>query len=174
VEDESRGTPTLSLHDWVEHLLTCVTSAVVQHYGDRLVSLAAFGSMGRGTPRPESDLDLLVVAEGLPNGRVARVADFEAVERALAPELEAGRRRGFITDLSAVFKTPTEVAAGSPLFLDMTEDARVLFDRDGFVRGALDRLSARLAELGSRRIWRGNAWFWDLKPDYKAGEIFEL
>jgi hypothetical protein len=31
-----------------------------------------------------------------------------------------------------------------------------------------------LEQLGARRIWRGNAWFWDLKPDYRPGEVFEL
>ena len=31
-----------------------------------------------------------------------------------------------------------------------------------------------LEKLGARRIWRGEAWMWDLKPDYKVGEVFEL
>ena len=56
----------------------------------------------------------------------------------------------------------------------MTEDARVLFDRAGFLARSLDALRGRLASLGARRIWRGNAWYWDLKPDYVPGEIFEL
>jgi hypothetical protein len=53
-----------------------------------------------------------------------RVSDFEAVESRL-PEQDRHR-------LSPVFKTPQEVEAGSPLFLDMIADARLLFDRDGF------------------------------------------
>jgi len=40
--------------------------------------------------------------------------------------------------------------------------------------GFRERLKARLEALGARRIWRGNAWFWGLKPDYRIGEIFEL
>jgi hypothetical protein len=32
----------------------------------------------------------------------------------------------------------------------------------------------RLDALGSRRIWRGTRWYWDLKPDYRPGMIFEL
>jgi hypothetical protein len=38
----------------------------------------------------------------------------------------------------------------------------------------LNRLDHRLKQLGARRIRRGNAWYWDLKPDFKPGEIFEL
>jgi hypothetical protein len=56
----------------------------------------------------------------------------------------------------------------------MTEDARVLYDPAGVLAAALVALRGRLAILGARRIWRGNAWFWDLKPDYRLGDVFEL
>lgn len=83
-------------------------------------------------------------------------------------------RDGLSPSLSPMFKTPTEAAAGSPLFLDMTEDAPLLFDRDAFLAHLLAAFRARLDRLGARRIWRGNAWLWDLKPDYRVGEEFEL
>jgi hypothetical protein len=60
------------------------------------------------------------------------------------------------------------------LFLDMVDDARVLVDHDGVFAAARDRWRHRLLALGARRIWRGNAWLWDLKPDYRPGEVFEL
>ena len=66
------------------------------------------------------------------------------------------------------------VRQGSPLFLDMIEDARMLHDQDDFLRRTLAEFKARLDRLGARRVWRGNAWYWDLKPDYKPGEVFEL
>jgi len=55
---------------------------------------------------------------------------------------------GIDTRLSAVLKTPEEAEAGSPLFLDMTEDARLLYDRDDFFAGRLERLRERLRQLG--------------------------
>lgn len=164
----------LGLKEHFENLATDLFEACRGHYGDRLVSLVLYGSAGRGTQGPESDLDVLIVAEALPRGRLARVQDFSPVEAALAPRLAEMRSRGLATEVSPVFKTPEEVAAGSPLFLDMTEDARILHDRDGFFAAALDRLRARLKALGSRRVWLGNAWYWDLKPGYKPGEEFEL
>lgn len=145
-----------------------------RHYGDRLVSLVVYGSVGRRTMRPDSDMDLLIVAEGLPAGRIPRVEDFAAVERGIAPLLERFRREGVTTELSPVFKTPEEAARLSPLFLDMVDDAVLLHDRGGFFAGVLQRLRGRMAELGSRRVWRGSAWYWDLKPDYRPGEVFEL
>jgi hypothetical protein len=119
-------------------------------------------------------MDVLIVTEGLPDGRMARMADFAAVERALSSCLEDARSSGLATEVCPVSKTPAEVEQGSLLSLDMIEDARILFDRDQFVAKAFAKFRARLESLGARRIWRGNAWFWDLKPDYRPGEVFEL
>ncbi len=162
------------MQDAIHPLLDRLRARCQQHYGDRLISVVVFGSVARGTAGPESDLDMLVVADGLPDGRVARGRDFLAVEREMASDLAAARRAGWFVELSPVFKSPDEVRAGSPLFLDMVEDALYLEDRDGFVHRALDALRGRLAALGARRVWRANAWFWDLKPDYQPGEVFEI
>lgn len=162
------------MHDAIRPLLDCLRTRCQEHYGDRLISLVVFGSAARGTAGPESDIDVLVVADGLPDGRVARVREFLAVEREMSSDLATARRAGWSVELSPAFKSPDEVRAGSPLFLDMVEDALYLTDRDGFLHGALDALRSRLAALGARRVWRANAWFWDLKPDYRPGEVFEI
>lgn len=168
------GTVPGPLREHFDALLADVSVHTQRLYGDRLVSLVVFGSVGRGTPRPDSDLDLLIVADPLPDGRIARVEEFAPVEALLAARLRGGRDHGFSTECSPVFKTPAEMRAGSPLLLDMVDDARVLFDRDGVFARAMERLRERLTALGARRIWRGNAWLWDLKPDYQPGDVFEL
>jgi predicted nucleotidyltransferase len=150
------------------NLLARVTSLCKQRYGERLISLVVFGSVGRGTPRPDSDIDLLLIVKDLPIGRIARVNEFAAIEAS------SGLAATGHIELSPVFKTPEEIANGSPLLLDMIEDARVLFDRDDFFKRAMKDLNERLQKLGARRIWQGNAWYWDLKPDYKQGEVFEI
>ncbi len=162
------------LKEAFEDLLQRLLSAIQRHYRDRLVTVAVFGSVGRGVMRHDSDVDLLIIADGLPHGRMNRMAEFAAVESSLGEILGELRRMGIDTTLSPVLKTPEEARAGSPLFLDMVEDARLLYDRDGFFGGRLGKLRERLAKLGARRIWRGNVWYWDLKPDYKPGEVFEL
>lgn len=162
------------MHSAFDQVLNALVAACEEHYGPRLVSILVYGSVGRRVPRHDSDIDLLVVADPLSNGRTARVEEFAAVERSLAAALEAAGRAGVTTELSPIFKTCDEVAMGSLIFLDMIDDARILFDRDGFMRGALSDFKARLDKLGARRIWMGNAWYWDLKPDYQPGEVFEI
>ncbi len=155
-------------------VLRRLVEALQAHYGSRLVSVAVFGSVARGTQREDSDIDFLIVARDLPDGRMARIDDFLAVERSMEGSLAPPRPELLPIALSPVLKTPQEAAAGSPLFLDMVEDARILYDEDGFFAGHLERLRQRLATLGSRRVWRGNAWHWVLKPDLEPGEVFSL
>jgi len=147
---------------------------VKSFYGDRLVSFVVFGSVARETYRFDSDIDLLIIAEDLPKGRMKRVAQFLTVEDRIETFLESLQKEGMNTYISPVFKTPEEAEMGSPLFLDMVEDASILFDRNGFFSKVLERLRNRLKELGSKRVWKGNAWYWVLKPDYKPGEVIEL
>lgn len=154
-----------------ERLLTEIKS----FYGERLVSVVVYGSVARETQTFDSDLDVLIIAEGLPTGRIKRIREFDSIEERIEPFLKLLRQQdGIHTYISTIIKSPEEAERGSPLFLDMVEDARILFDRNGFFNGVLERLRRRLKELGARRIWRGNAWYWDLKPDYKPGDIIEL
>jgi hypothetical protein len=37
----------------------------------------------------------------------------------------------------------------------------------------LERLGKRLEELGAKRVWVGNKWYWVLKPDIKFGEVVD-
>ncbi|MEA1965381.1 MAG: nucleotidyltransferase domain-containing protein [Candidatus Aerophobetes bacterium] len=147
---------------------------VKSFYGDMLVSFVVFGSVARETYRFDSDIDVLIIAEGLPKGRMKRVDQFLTIEDRIEPFLKSLQKEGINTCISPVFKTPEEAEVGSPLFLDMVEDASILFDRNGFFSKILVRLRNRLRELGAKRVWKGNAWYWVLKPDYKPGEIIEL
>ncbi|KXG76720.1 hypothetical protein AN618_15000 [Fervidicola ferrireducens] len=148
--------------------------ACLEVYGEDLVTLAVFGSVARGTPSPESDIDILIVAENLPSGRLRRMERFAEVEELLNPWMYSLRNIGIYTSLSPVIKTPEEVMAGSLLFLDMIDDALILFDREGFFTRFLQEFSSKLKEMGAKKVVTGERWHWVLKPDYKHGEVFEI
>ena len=159
-----------SIIEKYDMILEALKNELKSFYGERLVSAVVFGSVGRRTPNYNSDIDILIIAEKLPTGRIKRIKEFGLVENSLESLIASLRNSGINTYISPVIKTPEEAAAGSPLFLDMTLDAQILIDKDGFFTNELDRLRKRLKVLGSKRINRGNAFFWDLKPDYKPNE----
>jgi hypothetical protein len=76
--------------------------------------------------------------------------------------------------LSPVLKTPDELQAGSPLYLDMTLWRIVLHDRDGVLERYLSKLADRMAQLGSRRTETKGGAYWDYKPSMTPGEVVEL
>ena len=164
----------MSYKQQFETLLQSLPDACRAVYGDRLVAVAVFGSVARGKMRPDSDIDLLVVARTLPFGRMARVREFDAVEDALKPCLDAAEKVGVHTCLSPIFKTHEELLRGSFLFLDMADQARILVDDEGLLASYLAHLAQRLAAQGARRIQKGGGYYWKLKPDFQWGDRIEL
>ena len=138
-----------------------------ERFGSELASVVLFGSWARGTARPESDLDVLVVARGLPDSRLERHGVLHRVAR--------GVSEGFADTIAAVGLTPEEAERVRPLYLGMLSGHVLLWDPSGFFQRVLERLQARLAELGARRYVDEDGYeFWDLKPDWKPGDVVEL
>ncbi|MGC8582943.1 MAG: nucleotidyltransferase domain-containing protein [Thermoproteus sp.] len=149
--------------------------ALLAHYGDGLVSLVVYGSVARGSARKDSDVDLLAVFEDLPKSRVARLALFEKAEDAVQPLLDELMEEGYAIALSPILKTRKEAERFAPIYIDMTEDAVIVYDKGGFFEGVLRRLSEKLRELGAERVWvNDRSWYWVLKRDYKFGDLIEL
>lgn len=151
--------------------LNAIRDAAVAAYQGRLVSLAVFGSYARGTERQGSDIDLLAVVDRLPARRWDRWAEWDAVEAKVPERLDGAAP----LPLAPIITSPEAIEAGPLILLDLTDDAIILHDPTGFLARRLKRLRQRLRELGARRIWLdGDRWYWDLKPDYQPGEVFDL
>lgn len=156
-------------------LVEALLGALRAFFQDNLVSVVLFGSVARGEAGEHSDVDLLVVCEELPGSRWKRYDLFHQAAAPLKGMLEELARQHYYPEFRPVLKSRPEAEIHTPLYLDMVEDARILYDRDGFFAGVLASLRQRLAELGARRVYLDDGrWYWDLKPDYRFGEIFEI
>ena len=153
--------------------LSRLLDGLKQHFGERLVSLVLYGSRARGTHRPDSDIDVIIIIEGVPRPPFERFAVVNPVEKEVKEEY-VRRFGGYAQYLSVIVKSPEQAAYHSPLYLDMTEDAVLVFDRDDFFKDILDAMRRRMAELGSKRVWLKGGWYWILKPDMKWGESVEI
>jgi predicted nucleotidyltransferase len=145
-----------------------------QLLGDELISVVLYGSVARGSAAARSDIDLVIIVKNLPAGQLKRKEILDGADKEIDPVLEGLRRDGIEASFSRILKTPDEASSVTPLYLDFVEDAILLFDRDGFFDSILSRLRQNLRSLGSRRVSTGRILYWDLKPDYKAGERFSL
>ncbi len=148
--------------------------AARRRLGEALVSVVLFGSVARGEADRDSDIDLLLVVEGLPRGRFARMARLEGVAGELEEEREELWRRGVRTDFSVLALTPEEARKTRTIYLDMVEDGVLLWDREGFFGAILKRLRERMKALGSRRLRKGKIRYWLLTPTIRPGERIEL
>ncbi|MCX8183033.1 MAG: nucleotidyltransferase domain-containing protein [Crenarchaeota archaeon] len=137
----------------------------------RLTSLALYGSVARGTAGENSDIDLLIVSNDFAGSIGRRLETLSRLEERLEDELAWLRRHYVYTGFSFYPLTEEEASRKPLLFIDMTEDAVILYDKDRFLERVLTELKAELLRLGARRVFvdREN-WYWDLKPDYRFGE----
>lgn len=155
-------------------LATEFSARLQESLGKDLVSVVLFGSVARGEAIPTSDIDLLIVMESLPPGRFRRLVLLDPVEATFTEELEQLEGREIFTRLACLLKTREEAERVIPLYLDMVQDAVILFDRGDFFLKLISGLRQRLATLGARRIRAGRVRYWDLKPDFRPGEHFEI
>lgn len=147
----------------------------LKYYGERLVSFIVFGSFAADTFRNDSDIDILIIADRLPDRRWKRTSEFiENIEKKLSADIERLYDKEVYPALSPVIKSKEEVNYGSPLFLDMTENVKIFYDKEVFFQNYLDALREKLSALGAKKIIYGDSYYWDMKPDYKFGDVIEL
>ena len=83
-------------------------------------------------------------------------------------------KRGYCPEIMPLILSREEASRTVPLYFDMVEDGIILYD-DGTMQHKLEEVRERMRVLGSRRIVLDDgSWYWDLKPDLKPGEVFEI
>ena len=142
--------------------------------GTDLVALALFGSVARGAAGPASDLDLYVVVWTRPISLFDQ--RFEWLLRIReTPEYQVLAAQGYRPEPMPVIHSLQELRGHPWILLDITHHGIILYDPEGILAYELDAVRARLAELGARRVALPDGrWYWDLKPDWRPGEVIEL
>ena len=133
-----------------------VVVALHEHLGASLRGVVLFGSRARGEARPESDWDLLVVADGLPHSVLER----SRMLRNALPARWCGRA-------AIIAKTPSEFETEFPAYyLDVGSDGQILYDHDGYLEVHLTRIRVRMREAGLQRhrLANGFVWTWRTPP----------
>ena len=143
-------TYNVTMHDQTDYSILVQTLAA--HFGARLKMMVLFGSQSRGDVRPNSDHDIFVVVDGLPQDPLARQREVLAP---LLPELLRLPVR-----LSVIAKTPQELLYDlTPLVVDVCVDGIGLYGQATFeaLRVKVLRI-LRDSDLQRRRI--AGTWMW--------------
>lgn len=136
-------------------LLNQILIALQATLGDDLLAVVLYGSRAKGEAHVQSDWDLLLIAEKLPEKPLAR---HFFLKRALPAAC-----RGAV---SLVAKTPVEFESRvPPLFLDIALDGIILYDPKGYAAARLEKLKNLIATSGLHRLRSkdGDVWKFD-KP----------
>lgn len=162
----------------VEYLVNRYISLLKDSFKEKLLSVAVFGSVARGTAIfPQSDIDVLIVLEGAEKLSFGeRFKSLTDVEEKLSKTEEYSRFKntfGSSPSIQEIILAPVELKAHPPVLLDLTTDVLIIYDT-GILKEELIKLKKRLKELGARRVIRKDSWFWILKPDLKLGEAVEI
>jgi hypothetical protein len=141
--------------------------------GDDLVAVALFGSVARGQARPDSDLDLYVVTRRPSLGDSRLHGMWDRIDG--SKEYQALVTAGYRPTPSPVPHTVDDLARHPWILLDIAHHGVVLHDPESILERELAAVRRRMAELGSMRIeLPDGSWYWDLKPDWRPGEVVDL
>jgi len=120
--------------------------------GARLRAIVLFGSRARGDARPDSDIDLLVVADGLARDPISRITELRRPLTGLVSALPGS--------LGLVARTPSEIASNlSPLLLDVCAEGICLFGDEYFeplrslALRALDQSGLQRQSIAGTLMW---------------------
>jgi hypothetical protein len=150
--------------------------ATRKFFGDRLVSICFFGSVARGEAKADSDIDVLVIATGLPIDVGLRFRETAGIHETLrrSNEYRRLRQRGRSAFVSDLFLSPDETKAHPPILLDLTDDAFISYDQNDFLKSVLQDIKLRLEDLGARKIKAQKGHYWILKPNARPDEVIEV
>jgi hypothetical protein len=141
---------------------------------DQIVSIALFGSIARGDGREESDVDLIIIHKG--ERKLVEKAIIKAILNLRTfDEYIKLREEGFYLEFCPIPISIRRLKQHPWILLDVIDHGVILFDKGNILKDELQRMKEKMRRLGSKKILLPDgSWYWDLKPDLKPGEVFDL
>jgi predicted nucleotidyltransferase len=142
-----------------------VIQALQQGLDKTLVAVVLFGSRARGDAKEESDWDILVIAEDLPERTMERYRKTKEI----LPKDWRGR-------VSILAKTPQEFEdLLLSLYLEIALDGLILHDPQGYALARLQKLRhlIRAKDLRRKKLGEDFIWQWGTFPGFRWSLAWE-
>jgi predicted nucleotidyltransferase len=129
-----------------------MVQALRDGFGDQLISVVVYGSHARGTAKPGSDVDLLVVVRELPR-------DWRAIHRLEDEWARHGRRFGrrFQVMLATPQDVEDSVECAAPLMLEIHANYKIILDHSGSFGESMVYMGRLMRERGIQ-LRRPGVW----------------
>jgi HEPN domain-containing protein/predicted nucleotidyltransferase len=138
----------------IETLRNLFMTDLIQAIPFRIVAVLVFGSFARESEGNDSDIDLLVVADGIDPKRHRRGKEVAVIKRGLP---------GVLLDI--LLLTREEVESNfwnhNPLFLDIATEGIVILDENEFLTGLMAETRDYIKQRGIQRI--EESWVFPVK-----------
>lgn len=157
-------------------VLELAVAKIFEVLGPKLESIVLFGSLSKGTVKPESDIDLLVVARDLPErygdrtSIIREIVSFKLMDDII---IYLWKNYGIYADVDILLIDEREASITHPFYLDMVKDAIIIYDRNKLMSDKVAEVRDKLEKIGAKRFEEPDgSWYWILgsKPE-KAGDI---
>lgn len=167
---------TLTLNEAVLGFSVKAAEMLKEGYKERLVSVCLFGSAARGTLRKGSDIDFFVVMKEAGKSYHKSVKDIMPLLTSIRETEEYKRLEEFSLDLEPSFliSSVEEVMQHPPLLIEISQEGKILFDVDDFLKKELNKVGRAMERLGSIKKETAHGHYWVLKPDMKSGEVIAI
>lgn len=155
-------------------LIDRYVKTLVNSLKDNILGIVLFGSVARGTATANSDIDMLVLLKKKNKKIINKLIKIN-IESYYWKENQKLLKRKIYTKIFDIKKTEPELRENPLLLLDILDHGIVLYDPQNRMNQLLTDLAKKLKELGAKKVvFEDGKWYWDLKPDWKPGELVEI
>jgi predicted nucleotidyltransferase len=140
-----------------------IINFIINAYNQNLISLAVYGSYASSTQKINSDIDLLIILDKKKEKKYEWDFFYDNIELKINPFSQNLFNNYKISmDISPYIISKEQAVFFQPIYLDMTENISILFDKDEFLQNILNKLNKIKKEFHYKKIPYANKFIWDM------------
>ncbi|MBI4258560.1 MAG: hypothetical protein HY619_06360 [Thaumarchaeota archaeon] len=155
------------------HLIVKTLHLLHSCYERKLVSACLYGSHAGGEAGSNSVVNLLLILEEK-GGLMERIRSIYQCINDIRFERRVLLEHGLATDVSIYSMTREEAKFLHPIYLEVAEDAAILYDTEGFFQRLRFQSLGVIINSGGVKFKSKGQWFWRMPADFSFGELIGL